>query len=118
MTRFTAGVTTMPATLPETTIFGGDASAVGEAVNFLKTLSHEGRLQILCLLLDRELSVGALSDAVGQSQPVVSQQLMRLRAEGYVGARREGKAMIYHLLRQDVKPIIAALRDRFCGPDA
>jgi DNA-binding transcriptional ArsR family regulator len=110
-----SGETTMPAALPDTTSFGGDASAVAEAVGFLKTLSHEGRLQILCLLLDHEMSVGALSDAVGQSQPVVSQQLMRLRAEGYVGARREGKAMIYHLLRQDVKPIIAALRDRFCA---
>ena len=98
--------------------FGGSPSAVPKAVTFLKTLSHEGRLQILCLLLDRDLSVGALAETLGLSQPVASQQLMRLRAEGYVGARREGKAMIYHLLRQDVKPVIAALRDAFCAlPD-
>ena len=40
---------------------------------------------------------------------------MRLRAEGYVGARRQGKTMVYHLLRQEVKPVIAALRDTFCA---
>jgi DNA-binding transcriptional ArsR family regulator len=97
-------------------VFGGSANAVAKAVNFLKTLSHEGRLQILCLLLDQELSVGSLSDALGLSQPTVSQQLMRLRAEGYVGTRRDGKTVIYNLLRDDVKPVIAALRDAFCPP--
>lgn len=96
--------------------FGGSPSAVAKAVTFLKTLSHEGRLQILCLLLDQELSVGTLAEALGISQPTASQQLMRLRAEGYVGTRREGKAVIYHLLLEDVKPVIAALRDAFCPP--
>jgi ArsR family transcriptional regulator len=95
--------------------FGGSPLAAGRAVAFLKALSHEGRLQILCLLLDQDLSVGDLAGAIGLSQPAASQQLMRLRAEGYVGARREGKTMIYYLLRNDVKPVIAALRDAFCA---
>lgn len=93
----------------------GSAAAAARAVIVLKTLSHEGRLQILCLLLEQDLSVGALAEALGLPQPLVSQQLMRLRAEGYLGARRDGKAMIYHLLRRDVKPIISALRDAFCA---
>jgi DNA-binding transcriptional ArsR family regulator len=95
--------------------FGGSPKAAARAVTFLKTLSHEGRLQILCLLLDQDLSVGALADALGMSQPMASQQLMRLRAEGYVGAQRDGKSVVYHLLRPDVKPVIAALRDTFCA---
>ena len=101
--------------MPASDGFGGSPSALPQAVTFLKTLSHEGRLQILCLLLDQDLGVGALAEKLGLSQPMASQQLMRLRAEGYVGARREGKAMIYHLRRQDVKPVIAALRDAFCA---
>ena len=105
----------MPAVILDSDGFGGSPSAATQAVSFLKTLSHEGRLQILCLLLDQDLGVGALAEALGMSQPLASQQLMRLRAEGYVGARREGKAMIYHLLRPDVKPVIAALRDTFCA---
>ena len=106
----------MAALHPDADGFGGNPSDVARAVTFLKTLSHEGRLQILCLLLDRPLTVGALAEALGAAQPVVSQHLMRLRAEGYVGARREGKTMVYHLLRQDVKAVIATLRDLFCAP--
>jgi ArsR family transcriptional regulator len=95
--------------------FGGSPNAATRAVTFLKTLSHEGRLQILCLLLDQDLSVGALAEALGLPQPTASQLLMRLRAEGYVDARRDGRTVVYHLVRQDVKPIIAALRDTFCA---
>lgn len=105
----------MPAAMLDEEGFGGSPTAVTAAVTFLKTLSHEGRLQILCLLLDRDFTVGALAETLALSQPVASQHLMRLRAEGYVGARREGKTVIYHLLRQDVKPVIAALRDTFCA---
>ncbi len=100
---------------PDADGFGGSPTAAAKAVNFLKTLSHEGRLQILCLLLDQDLSVGALAEALGLPQPTASQQLMRLRAEGYVDARRDRKTVIYHLVRQDVKPVIAALRDTFCA---
>lgn len=101
--------------LIDTDGFGGSPIEVTKAVTFLKTLSHGGRLQILCLLLDQDLSVGALAEALSIPQPTASQQLMRLRAEGYVGTRRNGKTVIYHLLRQDVKPVIAALRDTFCS---
>jgi ArsR family transcriptional regulator, virulence genes transcriptional regulator len=69
----------------------------------------------LCLLLDQELSVGELAASLNLSQSSASQHLMRLRAEGYVGARREGKTVFYHLVQQDVKPVIAALRDVFCS---
>ncbi len=105
----------MPGSRVDAEGFGGSPTAAAKAVSFLKTLSHEGRLQILCLLLEQDLSVGALAEALGLPQPTASQQLMRLRAEGYVDARREGKTVIYHLIRQDVKPIIAALRDTFCA---
>jgi DNA-binding transcriptional ArsR family regulator len=95
--------------------FGGDAEAAARAVQLLKALSHEGRLQILCLLLDREMAVADLSEALEVSQPTASQHLMRLRAEGFVATRRDGKSVYYRLLRQDIMPIITALRDLFCA---
>jgi DNA-binding transcriptional ArsR family regulator len=98
--------------------FGGNAASAAQAVNLLKALSHEGRLQILCMLLDREMSVGELADALGVQQPTASQQLMRLRAEGFVTTRRDGKAIFYRLQRQDVVPVITALRDLFCAKPA
>jgi DNA-binding transcriptional ArsR family regulator len=39
---------------------------------------------------------------------------MRLRAEGIVTTRREGKSVIYQLARSEVEAIVTALRDTFC----
>jgi DNA-binding transcriptional ArsR family regulator len=94
--------------------FGGTAEQAARAVALLKSLSHEGRLQILCLLVDGELNVTQLAEALGSSPVTVSQQLMRLRAEGIVQTRREGKSVIYSLARAEVATIVTALRDTFC----
>jgi DNA-binding transcriptional ArsR family regulator len=97
--------------------FGGDAEAAGRAVQLLKALSHAGRLQMLCMLVDTELSVGHMAEMLGLAQASASQQLMRLRAEGFVAARRQGKTIYYRLARQDVVPVIRSLRDLFCAPE-
>ena len=92
-----------------------DPEAAERAVALLKSLSHVGRLRILCSLLDRDMNVGELSAALSEPQAGVSQQLMRLRAEGLVRAVRHGKTMVYSLGRKDITPVIAALRHSFCG---
>ena len=94
--------------------FGGTADQAARAVALLKSLSHEGRLQILCLLVDGEMSVTQLAEALGSSPVSVSQQLMRLRAEGIVATRRAGKSVIYRLGRSEVATVVTALRDTFC----
>ena len=94
--------------------FGGTPEQAAKAVALLKSLSHEGRLQILCLLVDGELSVTQLAEALGASPVSVSQQLMRLRAEGIVQTRREGKSVIYSLAREEVAAVVTTLRDTFC----
>ncbi|MDZ4085390.1 MAG: metalloregulator ArsR/SmtB family transcription factor [Tabrizicola sp.] len=94
--------------------FGGTAEQASKAVALLKSLSHEGRLQILCCLVDGERNVTQLAEALGSSPVTVSQQLMRLRAEGIVQTRREGKSVIYSLAREEVAAIVTALRDTFC----
>jgi DNA-binding transcriptional ArsR family regulator len=72
-----------------------------EAAAFLKALSHEGRLMILCHLAAGERSVTELERLLGSRQAAVSQQLARLRLEGLVTTRREGKAIYYAI--QDPK---------------
>lgn len=94
--------------------FGGTPDQAARAVALLKSLSHEGRLQILCLLVGRERNVTDLAEALGVSPVTVSQQLMRLRAEGIVATRREGKSVIYSLARQEVSLVVTALHDAFC----
>lgn len=92
----------------------GRAEAAETVVGVLKALSHVGRLQILCHLLDGPLHVGALSEALGEAQSSVSQHLMRLRAEGFVRAERQGKQVLYGLADARVVPVIAALRAGYC----
>lgn len=91
-----------------------DPEAAERAVALLKSLSHVGRLRILCSLLSRDMNVGDLSQALGEPQASVSQHLMRLRAEGLVKASRRGKTVTYSLGRAESLPIIAALRECYC----
>ncbi|MCW1918291.1 metalloregulator ArsR/SmtB family transcription factor [Rhodobacter sp. KR11] len=94
----------------------GQGEALRQAVALLRTLGHEGRLDILCCLVGAERNVTDLTAAVGRSQPAVSQQLMRLRAEGLVSSRRQGKMILYSIARPEVVQIVSALRDAFCPP--
>ena len=55
------------------------AERATEAAAFLKALSHEGRLMILCHLAVHERSVTELEALLGARQAAVSQQLARLR---------------------------------------
>lgn len=91
-----------------------DPEAAERAVGLLKALSHVGRLRILCHLIERDMNVGELSEALAEPQASVSQQLMRLRAEGFVRPVRHGKHVVYTLGREDIAPIIGALRTSLC----
>lgn len=85
-----------------------------EASGFLKALSHEARLLILCLLIEGEKSVTAIEQILSLRQPAISQQLARLRVDGLVETRREGKNIFYSLSRPEVREVIGALHRAFC----
>ena len=87
-----------------------------EASEFLKALSHEARLVILCLLVEGERSVAEIEQTLSLRQPAVSQQLARLRADNLVETRRDGKNIYYTLARPEVREIIEALHAAFCRP--
>ena len=87
-----------------------------EASEFLKALSHEARLVILCMLIEGEKSVTEIEQILNLRQPAVSQQLARLRADNLVETRREGKNIYYSLARSDVREVIEALHKAFCKP--
>ena len=84
------------------------------ASNFLKALSHEGRLMILCHLASGEKSVTELEDLLSARQAAVSQQLTRLRLEGLVKPGREGKAIFYSLTDERPRQMIELVYDLFC----
>lgn len=88
-----------------------------DASNFLKAISHEGRLMILCHLASGEKSVTELEDLLAARQAAVSQQLSRLRLEGLVKPRRDGKAIYYSLTDERPRQIIEVVYDLFCRQD-
>ncbi len=87
------------------------------ASNFLKAISHEGRLMILCQLASGEKSVTELEDLLSARQAAVSQQLSRLRLEGLVKPRRDGKTIYYSLVDDRSTKIMEVVYDLFCADD-
>lgn len=104
----------LPATDAPALSAGGMAERAEAATAFLKALSHEGRLMILCHLSGGERSVTELEALLGCRQAAVSQQLARLRAEGLVTCRRDGKTIFYALADDRVRRTIGLLHDLFC----
>ncbi|MFV0280499.1 MAG: ArsR/SmtB family transcription factor [Rhodoblastus sp.] len=92
------------------------AQKAREASDFLKALSHESRLLLLCALSEGECSVGELEALLGERQSTVSQQLARLRLDRLVSTRRDGKTIYYSLADDNVRAILDTLRMAFCEP--
>ncbi len=91
-----------------------------QASHFLKALSHETRLVLLCLLSEGERSVTDLENILALRQPAVSQQLARLRLDGLVSTRRDGKVIYYSIASEDIRRAIMLVYEVFCkeSPEA
>lgn len=94
------------------------AQSASDAASYLKTLAHEGRLMILCHLGGGEKSVGELEVLLHMRQATVSQMLARLREDGLVTTRREGKTIFYSLADAKTAELIGMLYRNFCAPSA
>jgi DNA-binding transcriptional ArsR family regulator len=93
--------------------------ASAAAAELMRSLSHPQRLLVLCALGDEEKSVTRLREELGGVDQVpMSQQLMRLRADGLVTSRREGTIVYYRIAKPEVIGIIQALHHAFCPPGA
>ena len=76
------------------------------AAQILKALGHPVRLQIVAVLCQGEVHVGALSEQIGAPQAVVSQQLGILRMRGLVAATRQGGRAVYRLQEPRLRQLI------------
>ena len=99
---------------PPSADLDGMAAKAREVAHFLKALAHESRLMILCRLCEGEKSVSELEHMLALRQPTVSQQLARLRTDGLVATRRDGKIIYYRLASEETRVIIGAVHEVFC----
>ncbi len=87
-----------------------------QAANLLKILSNEQRLLILCILHERELSVGQLNDMLPKlSQSALSQHLSLLRKENLVITRRDSQTIYYKLSSHKAARVIHLMHEMFCS---
>jgi DNA-binding transcriptional ArsR family regulator len=86
-----------------------------EAAEFLKLLANAHRLLILCrLVVEKEMSVGALGEAVGLSQSALSQHLAKLREDRILSTRRDAQTVYYSIADENAARVLALLKDIYC----
>ncbi|RUM11548.1 ArsR/SmtB family transcription factor [Rhizobium fabae] len=107
----------MPLPKPEPGMTGQElhklAGKAHEASHLLKALAHQTRLLILCILAGEERTVSEIENILGIQQAMVSQQLARLRLEGLVNTRREGRLVYYSVGNVGVLAFLELLFDLF-----
>lgn len=73
------------------------AELLQDAATTFGMLSVPVRLQMVCLLGERERDVGNLAEQTGQRMATISHHLGKLKLAGLVRARREGRHQVYFL---------------------
>ena len=86
-------------------------------VSLLKALADEKRLNILIVLLNRDLCVGALAARLGISKPAVSQHLKILRNAGLVRGEKRGYWTHYVVDKEAVTQIAKELDKLIASPE-
>ncbi|MBD1583591.1 ArsR/SmtB family transcription factor [Pseudoalteromonas sp. S16_S37] len=86
-----------------------------QAEALLKMMANKNRLMILCSLLEQEMSVSALNEAVPLSQSALSQHLASLRRAKVVETRREGQTIYYRVIDEKVQAVLRQLYQLFCA---
>lgn len=81
-------------------------TALAAAAQMFKALGHEARLDLALRLTEGPQTVGALIEATGLSQPLVSQHLRTLRLGGLVVGSRDGKEVEYRLTDDHVSHVV------------
>lgn len=89
--------------------------AIEAGTHLLKALANEKRLQILCLLAEKELSVTQINQRLALSQSALSQHLAILRRDQLVHTRRESQTIYYSLRSDSAKAIIDTLAHHYAA---
>lgn len=84
-----------------------DEDTLFDLAELFKIFGDSTRIKILFVLLENEMSVNAIAEALGMTQSAVSHQLRILKTNGLVKFSRDGKSLIYSLADSHVHSILA-----------
>ena len=86
--------------------FMPDEELLYDLADFFKTFGDTTRVKILYALMEQDLCVADLAEAIGATQSAVSHQLRKLKQSRLVRAKREGKNVVYSLSDDHVHSIL------------
>ncbi len=89
---------------------------IAAVAKILKSMSHPIRLKILCLLQDKEMSVGDIREQVETTNANVSQHLNILRAQGIIDFRKDANFIYNRISDRRILDLIMKMQKLFC-PD-
>ena len=80
----------------------------------LKSIAHPFRLQILCLLQEKEMTVGEISTVVNTTDANISQHLSILRHQGIIGTRKQSNFIYNRIIDDRFTRLIETMQGLFC----
>ena len=84
-----------------------DEESLMDLAELFKVFGDTTRVRILYVLLEAEVCVCDLAEALGMTQSAVSHQLRILKQSRLVKARRDGKSIFYSLADEHVRGMLA-----------
>jgi ArsR family transcriptional regulator len=87
---------------------------ISDLAILLKSISHPFRLQILCLLQDKEMTVGEISKTIKTTDANISQHLSILRHQGIIGTRKEANFIYNRIIDDRFTSLIEIMQGLFC----
>lgn len=91
-----------------------DEELLYDLADLFKVFADTTRIKLLYALMEGDLCVADLSEAVGVSQSGVSHQLRSLKQAHLVKGRREGRQIVYSLSDDHVHSILAQGLSHVC----
>lgn len=82
-----------------------EAQYLEKLAEFFKVFGDRTRLNILRLLLEKELNVGEISESLDMNSSAISHQLRVLRTANLVKTRKDGKEVFYMLSDNHVRKL-------------
>lgn len=91
-----------------------DEELLYDLADLFKTFGDTTRIKILYALMEHELCVADLAEAIDATQSAVSHQLRTLKQSRLVRAKRDGKNVMYSLSDDHVHSMLAQGMTHIC----
>jgi len=89
-----------------------------KVIHLFQLVANKSRFRIVCILARGEFCVKEIAEIVGEGKlSNISQQLRILTLAGVVDRRRDQKKIIYRLVDDQVRELIAYFREQYLKPE-